>query len=66
MRMPRLYKILRLLRMSKILKVAKNREQMNDWVEKMNLSIGTTRLLKVLGVQFFLLHLVSCFWYLSA
>lgn len=66
MRMPRLYKIIRLLRMSKIMKVAKNKGQFNDWIEKLNISLGTSRLLKVMMVQIFLLHLVSCFWFLAA
>ena len=32
------------------MKVAKNRGQMYDWIDGMNLSLGTTRLLKVLMI----------------
>ena len=34
--------------------------------DTLNLSLGTTRMLKVIALQFFLVHLVACFWYLSA
>lgn len=52
--------------MSKIIRVAKKQGLISDFIEDLNISIGTARMLKVLALQIFLLHIVSCFWYLFA
>ena len=61
----KLLKIFRILRISKLFKVAKQGIIQNMF-DALNLSLGTTRMLKVIALQFFLVHLVACFWYLAA
>ena len=35
-------------------------------VDSLNISLGMSRMLKIIGIQIYLVHLVACFWYLSA
>jgi hypothetical protein len=65
-RLPRLYRLIRLLRMLKMLRVFRKSSAYKEWVNSLNISVGTIRMLNVLIVQFILVHLMACFWYMSA
>ena len=65
-RLPRLYRLLRIMRIFKIIKVFKYNRWINKMFTKLKLNAGMTRMLQTLCVALFMVHLFSCFWFLSA
>lgn len=65
-RLPRLYRLIRLLRMLKMLRVFRKSSTFRDWMNNLNISVGMIRLVKLLIIQFIMVHLMSCFWHLAA
>ena len=65
-RLPRLYRLLRIVRMIKIFKAYKANEQIHGFLDSLNVSSGARRMYKVLVLQFFLIHLMACVWFMSA
>jgi len=49
-RLPRLYRLIRLLRMLKMLRVFRKSSAYKEWVNSLNISVGTIRMLNVLIV----------------
>ena len=49
-RLPRLYRLVRILRMIKMLRIVKKQDELNKFVEKLNISVGFARLLKTLAI----------------
>ena len=65
-RLPRLYRLIRILRMIKMLRIFSKSGQFKEWMNTLNFSVGIIRMLNVLGFMFFLVHLMSCFWFMAA
>ena len=65
-RLPRLYRLVRLMRIFKILKVFKYNRKFNQWFGICNMSATTKKMVVILMLMLLMVHLVSCFWYLSA
>ena len=65
-RLPRLYRLIRILRMIKMLRVFKRTHQFKEWMSNLNISVGMVRMLYFLAVQFFMVHLMACFWFMAA
>ena len=61
---------MRVLRMVKMLRIFRRSgtrsSQFKDWLNSLNISVGMIRMLTVLCVMLFLVHLMSCFWFLAA
>ena len=49
-----------------MLRIFRRSSQFKDWLNTLNISVGMIRMLSVLTVMFFLVHLMSCFWFLAA
>lgn len=65
-RLPRLYRLIRILRMVKMLRVFRKSSELKEWISSLNVSAGMIRMLNVLTVQIFMVHLMACFWFLTA
>lgn len=65
-RLPRLYRLMRILRMVKMLRIFRKSSQFKDWMNTLNISVGLIRMLNVLAIMFFLVHLMACFWFMAA
>lgn len=65
-RLPRLYRLLRILRLFKIIKLMKNNHSVQRFMDKVKMNAAVGRMIFILIFAFFSVHLVSCFWYLSA
>ena len=64
--MPRLYRLMRIMRLFKILSLFKQNEQLMKFFDFLNMHNGLLRMLKITAATFFIVHLMSCFWFLSA
>jgi hypothetical protein len=64
--MPRLYRLMRIFRLFKIISLFKNNEQMVRLFDYFKLNSGILRMAKITAGVFFLVHLMSCFLFLSA
>lgn len=62
-RLPRLYRLVRVVRMLKMMKVFKSSQFFASIFESLNNNIVGTRLLKLVFLTFYLVHLMACFWY---
>ena len=65
-RLPRLYRLFRVLRIFKILKVIKYNKSFQKYFGYLNMGATATKMLKLGVLGLFLIHLFSCFWYLTA
>ena len=65
-RLQRLYRLLRIFRVIKLIKINKYNSAIQKFVDKMEMERSTTRLIMILIVSLFLVHLFACFFYLSA
>jgi hyperpolarization activated cyclic nucleotide-gated potassium channel 2 len=65
-RLPRLYRLLRILRVFKIMKTMKQNNNFKKYFQWFRMNPGISRMLKVLILVIFLVHLTACFWYLTA
>lgn len=65
-RLPRLLKLLRMMRMLKVLRAVRSSGWMADWIGTLDVSAEVARLLKVLALQVFMVHLMACFWFMMA
>ena len=64
--MPRLYRLMRIMRLFKIMAFFKGNEQLMRFFDQMKLNSGMLRMVKITAGVFFMVHLMSCFWFLSA
>lgn len=60
------YRLLRILRVFKLLKIMKFTDRMNKIISKSNLSNSMVRIMIILVVALFMVHIFACFFYLSA
>ena len=65
-RLPRLYRLLRILRLLKMLRIVKHNKTFTKAVESLKMNTGISRMIQVTVTVFFMVHLVSCFWFLTA
>ena len=65
-RIPRLYRLFRVLRIFKIFKLFKYNKKFQQWFGYLNLGATASKMLKLLMLGAFLIHLFSCLWYLMA
>ena len=61
-----MYRLARLMRIFKILKMFKYNKKFNEWFGNLKLQAGHQKMVMLLIGVFFLIHLFACFWYLSA
>jgi hypothetical protein len=65
-RLPRLYRLIRMLRMIKLLRVLRRSSQYTEWLNSLDINVNIIRMAKFELFSFFLIHLVSCFWFMLA
>lgn len=65
-RLQRLYRLIRIFRVVKLVKMAKYNDEIVHILQKFDLKSSQTRILKLLVLSLFLVHLIACFFYLSA
>lgn len=64
-RLPRLYRLIRIVRMLKMIKIMKNSAFLNNLTERLG-DASRLRLLKMLGMIIYMVHIVSCLWHMMA
>lgn len=64
--MPRLYKLFRILRLAKVFALLKSNDVFLRVFDMLKLSTGMIRMAKILAGVIFIVHLMSCLWFLSA
>ena len=52
--------------MIKMLRLFRKNGAIKDFINDLNISKGMKRLLTATGLVFWMVHLMSCFWYLAA
>lgn len=65
-RIPRLYRLVRILRMIKMLRVFRRSSEFKDWLNSLDINVGLIRMLKVMSLTVWLIHLMTCFWFMAA
>mmetsp|Transcript_5655 Transcript_5655/g.5165 ORF Transcript_5655/g.5165 Transcript_5655/m.5165 type:complete len:280 (+) Transcript_5655:859-1698(+) len=65
-RLPRLYRLLRILRIFKILRLFRFNRSFKKYFETLKMNAGVTRMIQVTVTVGLMVHLMSCFWFLSA
>ena len=65
-RLQRLYRLLRILRIVKLIKIAKYNAFLANFIERLNINPGLSRVYKLLIVALMITHLMACFWFLCA
>ena len=63
---PRLFRLFRILRMIKILRVFSKMHYLKEYFGRFNSNLGFIRMIKVLLLEFFMVHLMACLWFMSA
>ena len=49
-----------------MIRIFRKTQQFKEYISSFNISVGMIRMLNVLGLQFFMVHLMACFWFLAA
>jgi hypothetical protein len=49
-----------------MLRIFRKSSEFKEYLGSLNISVGMMRMLNVLGLQFFMVHLMACFWFMSA
>lgn len=65
LRLPRLYRLIKIMRFAKSEHTIKNTVMINNLLMNLHLNLGIAKLLKVLVNFFFLCHIISCFWFFT-
>ncbi|CDW71963.1 cation channel family protein [Stylonychia lemnae] len=65
-RLPRLYRLLRILRLFKMFQLFKYNKSFRKYIDALKMNQGMMRMVQVTGGVFFMVHLMACFWFLSA
>lgn len=65
-RMPRLYRLFRILRLAKVIAVLKSNDMLLKIFDSLKMSTGMVRMVKIIAGVLFIVHLMSCLWFLSA
>ena len=64
-RLPRLYRLLRILRLFKMVRLLRYNAIIKKLLDEMKMNAGIMRMISVTMAVFFLVHLMSCFWFMS-
>ena len=65
-RLQRLYRLLRILRVVKLIKITKYNSLFGDFIERLKIKPGQSRVIVMFCSGFLGTHLMACFWYLCA
>lgn len=65
-RVARLYRLLRIVRLFKIFKIFRYNQMVQRFMDKIKLNAAAGRMIMILIMGFFSVHLVSCLWFLLA
>jgi len=65
-RMPRLYRLMRIMRLAKVIAILKSNDMLLKIFDSLKMSTGMVRMVKIIAVVLFIVHLMSCLWFLSA
>lgn len=63
-RLPRLYKLLRILRLFKMMRLLKYNRNIKRLLDRLKMNPGYVRMVTLTLTVLFLVHLVSCFYYM--
>ena len=63
-RLPRLYKLLRIMRMVKMIRIIRKSALFQEMFDTISIGVGMMRLIKILVMTFFMVHLMACFWFM--
>jgi len=63
--LPRLYRLLRILRLFKMVRLLKYNRTMKKLFNAIQMNAGIMRMLNLTVTVMFLVHLISCFWFLT-
>jgi hypothetical protein len=63
-RLPRLYRLLRILRLFKMLRLIKHNKSIKKLFDLVRMNAGIMRMITVTITVFFMVHLISCLWFL--
>lgn len=66
MRLPRLYRLLKILRITKIGNVIRSNAIINHFLSKIKISAAVARMFNIFVLVLFINHIMCCFWYFSA
>lgn len=66
MRLPRLYRLLKILRITKIGNAIRSNALLNHFLTKIRLSSAVAKMLNIFMMVLFINHIMCCFWYFSA
>jgi hypothetical protein len=61
-----LYKLIRVLRVFKLIKLLKYYSRLNKMISKLNINRSTIRIMNIMILALFMVHIFACFFYLSA
>lgn len=65
-KLPKLYRIFRIFRIFKLLRLIKYNKTFKAYIERLKMSAGVLRMIQVSCAVLFMVHLMSCFWFLSS
>jgi hypothetical protein len=65
-RIARLYRLLRIIRLFKIMKIIRYSISLQKLMDKIKMNVAAGRMILILILGFFFVHLVSCLWYFIA
>ena len=66
MRLPRLYRLLKILRITKIGNTIRSNVIINHFLAKIKMSAAVAKMLNIFVMVLFINHIMCCFWYFSA
>ena len=65
-RVARLYRLLRIVRLFKIFKILRYSQLVQDMMDRVKMNAAAGRMIMILILGFFSVHLVSCLWFIAA
>lgn len=65
-KLPRVFRLIRFFRLFKMIRFLTNSTLLSSQLEMVNINPGYIRLGKTLAQVFFICHITSCFWFLTA
>lgn len=66
MRLPRLYRLLKILRITKIGNAIRSNAMLNHFLAKIKITAASAKMLNIFILVLFINHIMCCFWYFSA
>jgi hyperpolarization activated cyclic nucleotide-gated potassium channel 2 len=65
-KLPRLYRLLRILRLFKMMRLFKYSRSIKKIQNTLKVNSGVEKMITVAITMFFIVHLISCFWFLTS